>query len=53
MDTDEDQPHEETSGRNPSNLQDPPMEDFSDDEINAAARIVTMVSVVLSEESHK
>jgi len=41
------QPHEEMSGRNPPIPQDPPMEDFSDEDISAAARIVGMVSPVI------
>lgn len=44
MNTDEDQTHEVTSARQPSAPQNPPVEDFGDDEINAAVRLTRTVS---------
>ena len=44
MDVDTSRPHEEAPGGSPLVSQDFPMSDFGDDEINAAACLVSMVS---------
>ena len=46
MNVEEDRSREEVSGGNHSTMQDSPMEDFGDADINAAARLLSAVSIV-------